>query len=482
MPSKGIQFYAYAAGDFSIEIGHKDAGDSRWVYKAFENTDGWEKEKFEVETNWFYTEGKVWIAVKRGSTVLKEITLPVDGFSGTSIELKELGQFTESPILGDDFMLSFGIFDADNVTFTGMPNKHQIYVSITPKMDAWQSDIIAAHGDPANLFPKNFFLPGSHDAGMYMSMVPEIGNLANTQNSNIQTQLQLGSRYFDFRPGLLDPAGARKFISDQGDKYLKKYLPFPFDKFISFTKETLMPAIEGVFRVLAKPELQHIHAIIPGETYTNFLEQIFSFLSDPAHRSEFVCLEICSNGIIRDAARPASSQELLHGLKAASEKYGVNFGGKECLEQSIESLIENNIRVIALDAINNSFSMKGSYSSKFETSDGFGLPAQEIENVLNKLSAKEVKDKDYLYLSCQLSANGTGGGIYQGIKCGNKFGSPLLATKPATDQKTFEFLLANKLKYHNNETIMLAGNDFYTNAFSHVASKVNRMKLGLPDQ
>jgi len=136
-----------------------------------------------------------------------------------------------------------------------------------------------------------FALPGAHDAGMFdMRVVREIlanrllatalgaaigmasaifgpraiANLAMTQKDNVRTMLDIGTRYFDFRPGWLHP------------------------HILAFNRM----------------ELYHQHGAIPGYSYVAFLVDVLKWLA--ANPSEIVVVGANTQGFAVDVMKPTA--------------------------------------------------------------------------------------------------------------------------------------------------------------------------------
>jgi len=92
-----------------------------------------------------------------------------------------------------------------------------------------------------------------------------IRNISLTQKEDISTQLNLGVRYFDFRPG-----------------------HYAWD---------------------AKSSLFHQHNVVPGCSLDSFCHQIIQFLEE--HESEVVVVSLNTSGFANDAMKPEESEVIV---------------------------------------------------------------------------------------------------------------------------------------------------------------------------
>ncbi|GAA5932339.1 hypothetical protein JCM1841_000853 [Sporobolomyces salmonicolor] len=188
--------------------------------------------------------------------------------------------------------ISFGFFDS------GIARSKQMYVYASRKLSKWLGDLISVDERELDVPFEKLAVAGSHDCGMLGRLNPELlafldlgsgdeipavaralplvrfllgllstfavpghrirlkilSNFAMTQKDSIESQLNMGVRFFDFRPGYS--------IFDIVDEM--------------------------------KGEIRHQYSIVPGVGYEIFLIDILAFLSD--NTSEIVVVELKSDG------------------------------------------------------------------------------------------------------------------------------------------------------------------------------------------
>jgi len=393
------------------------------------------------------------------------------------------------------------LYDSDAAIISDLPNAHQLYVCLTESQENWQQRLFKQCKDKNaydGLKLSNLFLPGSHDAGMYLNIDIGLSNLSNTQADDISTQLKLGSRYIDFRPGKLKSNWKEELMKFGDENYVEEYLErlqykgeneglFMTTYMVRYFLHQLVGKIgdygidkfEEMLNGTVSNEFQHIHAVIPGCTYKECLTDVFSFLS--ANQEEIVVIEVSGAGILDEIADKPTKAELDSILSSVSHQ-GVKVAYKSALDKNVKTLIENDERLIILYREDykdgeSGVNLKGSYSDSAYQS----YAAQNIINAINDElnAATSVDGTDGLYIALQLTANAKKGAIARGLAGSNTFTSPLRATKPRTDRETYTYLVENNLNYHDNKKIFLVGNDFYENAMTDMAIQVNRIKLGL---
>lgn len=155
-----------------------------------------------------------------------------------------------------------------------------------------------------------------------------LANISNTQKDTITSQLNIGIRFFDMRPG------------------------WCFHDVIH-TKRDLM---------------HHQHAIVPGCTYEDFLTQIFDFLA--THPSEIVVVELKDDGFVIREDRFREDKLVVHNMVPSVEELEKEMqhardaakepGAKEIvvagpadMNKTIGQLIQEKRRLILIDRVHN---------------------------------------------------------------------------------------------------------------------------------
>ncbi|MEL7250741.1 MAG: hypothetical protein AAFO03_20095 [Bacteroidota bacterium] len=506
--TKGIDCYVYVNGPgLSIQLEKKDS--DKQFDRSYTSSFLWNKKHLEIGggKESVIHDGFVQFTAYRNGIEIHKGKLRIGNFSG-DINSDDLAEMGISPIIGEDYCLNFGLYDADSGTKfsydwkhnsflkkSNLPNAHQLYISFTHKQDNWQQKLFDECSKPIieKLKPKNLFFPGSHDAGMHC-YIPSVAitNIANTQINDVSTQLEMGARYFDFRPGRLKANWQQILKEDvramqQDEPFWKRMLKsWPGYQLYAFAALASKYSAYKIIETLAKDEYQHIHSFIPGETYRSFLAGIFEFLNK--NEKEIVIIELSSSGFLSNLVDRPTPGELQHMLNSVAQ-YGIGVVDESGLDEPVESLIDQNKRVIILDRVRQEHADQEtkkklrfveSYSGYYETTDAERIP-QAIRRRINNLPIEHVKTADAVYIAMQITPTATSGGIQRSVKGSNIFTSPLRATKAQGDYLGYDFLTKDLLNDHANEAVVLAGNDFYDNAFTETAYQVNRLKLGLVD-
>ncbi|MBX9634270.1 MAG: hypothetical protein K2X44_04740, partial [Magnetospirillum sp.] len=344
----------------------------------------------------------------------------------------------------------------------------------------WMGDLMAAYPQAKNAEFQQFALAGAHDAGMFtlstvnsilsspyaagllgaLTIIPVIGpviatagaislaqapraitNLALTQKDNITTMLNLGIRYFDFRPG------------------------------------TLYSAIAGF-----NPGVRyHQHAVIPGYPYISFLQDVLTWLSQ--HPSEIVVVSANTQGIVEASMDPTAA-DLASDLTTAFTNAGltgkIGTGDSSSLGQTYAQLIASNTRLIFLNQI----------STPPETSkyDSYNVPGANyntnvpasIISAFQSMTAQGQAGSTYTVMQMQGTATGMGATvIVPAIATLSDASSPLMSTKADFDINTNPWLLNNVSKTLTANQLMVFLNDFVDNCMVSTAIGVTKQRMGL---
>ncbi|MGH6870489.1 MAG: hypothetical protein ACREHE_03190 [Rhizomicrobium sp.] len=358
----------------------------------------------------------------------------------------------------DNWAYSYGFYDS-GAGFGELTNHDQSYVYITPDVSSWMGDLTRRDAKYGAAPFRTFVLPGSHDAGMYdMSAVDKIAhnsaflgfifglagfataklaepfakeiaqNFAMTQKDQAARQLDMGARYFDFRPGTCAPG-----------------IP-----------------LGGIF---------HQHGPIPGVVYDHFLRETFNWLM--AHPTEIAVVCVGFAGFSADSMKPsyATLDETLKGAQRAVNGAPVKIGDRGDLQASYNDLIGSGKRLIVLygpdtDAPQALKAKKyDSYSPEvYETTK-----SSNIIGALNRMSKSGQAGYDYTVLQLQGTASSVGkaGTVFNA----SKSGSPLMSTKAAFDSVTYPWVVANARKNLGDGQLIVLLNDFVDNALTLHALK-----------
>ncbi|MFC6635245.1 hypothetical protein [Microbulbifer taiwanensis] len=414
-----------------------------------------------------------WFAEKNGSVIASKYAeiAPSTGNMGSS----NMGDMLNTPsIVTSDHAISYGFYDA-GPGWGSLTNQDQSYVYVTSNHSTWMGDLAGSTAASSKPFAR-FALPGVHDAGMFDpsfihelvrnsdylaallelgALTPFAGTLAGitvaelqalsageiekliigfsfTQKDNIATMLDLGIRYFDFRPGYC------------------------------------VPFYEG--------GIYHQHALIPGYPYNSFLRDVLGWLE--AHPSEIVVLNINDQGFVADDMTPSTEvlEEYFSSAVASSGASNIAIGDKDSLSQTYGQLIAQNKRLIFLNQIGSDYYHASKYDSynsgTYTTTD----PADVI-GALNGMSRSHQGGHDYTVLQLQATPEGTDGGILSNLTTLSDASSPILSTKAMFDRQTYTWLRQHVASRFDPDQTIVFLNDFGDNALVDIAKDISRDRI-----
>lgn len=420
-------------------------------------------------------------AKTNGSEVLSRYAeiAPSTGNLGST----DLGNMLDTPskVIPGQYAVSYGFYDA------GRNESHQAFLYLTDDYSHWMGNLAATK--PAVLaapFGK-FVLPGAHDAGMFTGLgsvgearelvhsliahygsstaaaaaigaalgwgaasLPVLGpllvaalasalvvlettdtplralvNLGYTQKDPTSTQLALGTRYFDFRPGY----NASFYRRDQ--------------------------------------LLRHQHAFIPGGRFDDFLRDVVDFLRD--HSQEIVVVNIKYDGFLEDGMKPADS-EITRYLGTALAGKGIALGDKTDLQTSYQELLDCRKRLIVLEGNDD---CRDSYSDSGYATDN----PDSIIDCLNQ--ALNQPEKTWTVLQLQGTYTATKEGIAKAVATLSNAASPLLSTKARFDHATYPWVAdRNHVANRCGDRLLVLLNDFVDNALTSHCLAITRQRHG----
>lgn len=468
MPSKGVDLYSFSTEGFSLR-GVKIVESSGSHYYPYPNDFDYFRDPYEMQGHLVDDNDILKVEAYVGSELLSDCSIQVSGNTG-NIPDSELDKIMGPAVITENGCFNFGLYYSDSGASDGLTNRHQLYGVVAENQSRWMEKLFQDIGQDKfeQLLLSDLVLPGSHDSGMYIKLPNHyFSAFANTQKDPIENQLALGARVFDFRPGTLKPGWAFKLYSDKLPWYLKALF--------GVMGINSAAALEIMFQEYEN-EVRHIHAFVPGETYERFLDEIAAFLEQ--NPQEIVVVNAVSNGI-EDAVDLAKKSDL---DQIASRVFGkfpnLRIGDKTSLKKKVKTLLDNNERLIIVGnkkvmGDSNSIEVKGSYNDTDYQSDN----SKNVIKALKKLSRSSWSGNDIVELSLQMTAQGTKGGIARIVASGVQAASPLFATKPATDMKTYPWLLAGNLQNANANALITIYNDYYDVGLTSVVSKILRERF-----
>jgi hypothetical protein len=370
-------------------------------------------------------------------------------------------------IITPKYSLSYGFYDCGMRTAANfLTNQEKSYVYLTHNYSEWMKDL--ARKNPQFLDrPLNVLaLAGAHDAGMFetfnfKSLLKNedfsnkfqlhiadslaysstnfsdvsnyleriVINLACTQKDDISTMLDLGIRYFDFRPGYC-------------------YEPFR--------------DLSGI-----QHKIFHQHAFIPGYLFYDFLCDIFKWLA--AHPEEIVVVNLNFQGFEEASMKPNIEDlvKLVQNAQLDTNTRNIAIGGKENLNETIRLLLNESKRLIFLNQIDvDSDALKyDSYNDEIYAT----IDVNDILTALDRMQWCQPKDDTYTVLQLQGTASADIKACSTSILDAMSLGSSdamslLMSNKAAFDNSTYPWLWSNVSNEFSPNSLLVFLNDFVDNA------------------
>lgn len=402
--------------------------------------------------------------------------------------LSDLSNMMLTPsIITSEYALSYGFYDCGTrVIDFHLTNHDRSYVYLTKNYSEWMKDL--ASEEPKFLErPLNVLaLPGAHDAGMFEVFNPKplfksedflnrlslhlndslvyksmnfsditghleriVINLACTQKDDIKTMLNLGIRYFDFRPG-----------------YCYGHL--------KHTPEF-------------KDQILHQHGFVPGYSYYDFLCDILKWLA--GHNKEIVVVNLNFQGFDETSMKPNADylMRLISNAQSATNTLDIAIGDKTDLSVMIKQLIDENKRLIFLNQIEANSDTHKYEANKYDSydcnKDKYATTnVNSILTVLDKMDPLLPEGKDYTVLQFQGTATADliacSTSIFDAVgRFSSDTMSPLMSTKADFDNSTYPWLVNNIPNKFSSNNLLVFINDFVDNAMVKHAIDVTRMRI-----
>lgn len=484
MPSKGIDFYGFVADGYEIEVrkanaGNKDNPDcvqhitSQSVLRFYSDhyeINTYSKTILGIEVPVpIYTEGRFQFIAKKNGQQLFERSIRVDGLSG-NIDSVDVNNIRIPSIVDQNYSLSFGLYDSDAGIISDLPNSHQVWATLTPNRAEWQRQLFEKYAHK-NIKLRHLILPGTHDTGMFTNLIDiALINLANTQRDGITRQLELGARFFDFRPAALRPDFMEGIASLASSNFMDAIKKIGFA-----TIATCLQPLVG--------QMRHLHMFLPGCQYDDFISETLSFLV--AHPKEIVVVKISKSGIESSFANIPSFNQVENYTRDLISKLGfehkIAIGKAENLDTNVNDLIDTKQRLILIS--NDDDKILSSYTDDDKKADRT-YKSYEPSHIINSLNyvVDEInkgnsKNKMLVDLQLQLTATGLTGAIARAVSATHISTSPLLATKAKTDFQSYSWLLNNLPNLSLDLPLISLIDDFYDNALTETSFSINDKRL-----
>ncbi|SDA03124.1 BZ3500_MvSof-1268-A1-R1_Chr11-1g03316 [Microbotryum saponariae] len=420
---------------------------------------------------------------------------PVTGIA-TGVSFNRTSETTAIFREEDDAMICYGFHDA------GEGRRSQIYVYVTPGKSNWLGDLISANDKWLDVPFSRLALAAAHDAGMFghpinaglLSLIQEgelghalagnietklaspvvrtlvdilesirlspnraLANIAMTQKDSFVNQLRIGVRFFDFRPG------------------------FCFHDVIH-TK---------------KGELYHQHAIVPGESYKQFLLDILNFLA--THPKEIVVVELKDDGFLIKKDKYRKEELVVYSMVPSEEELAavleqaraeaksdlgreIVLGGPNDLDATIGSLLEQKKRLIMIDRVH--------HAESWERDDSYDPVAYNTDDPSTIIAALEKMHARSSQPTPKVDGKPSPGAIYQlqATPTANLMSdvfasltysdssSLLTYVKPIMDRVTYPWLQSHKFEQSGLVVLL---NDFVEGVLVEHAVEISKQRAGL---
>jgi hypothetical protein len=472
MFTKGIDYYAFLDND-NFGVSFYAPGLTPVSYRSYASMS---KGNFQI------FEGKfAWEVIK--DRVLTRRFAEINPFAGNLLRSNLKNMMSTQSIIAPDSALSYGFYDCGIRTLANsLTNQDQSYVYLTGNYSEWMKDLANKHPEfldrPLNVLA----LPGAHDAGMFETfnfkhllgnedfldklssrlaypLMREskdiygyditdyveriVINTACTQKDDISTMLDLGVRYFDFRPGYC--YWSLREVPELGNKIF------------------------------------HQHSFIPGHLFYDFLCDILKWLA--THPAEIVVVNLNFQGFEEPSMKPSIDDlmKLVRNVQLNTITRNTAIGGKDDLSVPIKLLLNENRRLIFLNQINAVSDARkyDSYNDSYATTD-----VNKILTALNGMQRHPPKDDAYTVLQLQGTATADltvcSTSILDVISPGSSDAmSPLMSTKAIFDNSTYPWLANNVPRKFLPNSLLVFLNDFVDNALVKHAIDITRKRIDL---
>lgn len=363
-----------------------------------------------------------------------------------------------SPFVLDDAIITYGFYDSGHGE-AGLTNRHQCYVTICSRSnESWMGAVAPPESAQAQLPFARFVLPAAHDNGMntmenaravlkgispshnplmkeYLphltffdhlpdaaiaQMLPNIVYATSvTQKKPIRTMLDLGTRYFEFRPALL------------------------------------LPLFQEISSLPNKFYFQH--SCIPGVPLESFLDDQVAFLDE--HPTEIVTLHFRFDNIPAACKKPTKDEiaDHLNNACAKANKNGpLTWCGREDFITPIDDLRRSGKRLIVV-----------TLAEKYDSWTAQAYATLHTESIIGRFESMNTEGQhatDLTVLQCQATSQSIPEVLVHSVVASNTATSCLSSTKAMGDMRTLPWIRANanqRLKAERNIVVM---NDFIDGA------------------
>jgi hypothetical protein len=472
MPSKGIKCFAYIAVD-GVEVEFTVPKQS--IRRSFQRE--FLFDHLEVESSnlpRFKFTGTFEFIVRRDGRELTKQWVAVNTVTG-KIEDGTMVNMEQTPALfPEDVVITYGFYDA-GPGLAELPKQHQCYVTVTPNYANWMRDSIPQGSERANRPFCKMVLPSAHDIGMNnmassrsllqnagtglikevlgrslpraLSLINKLSDaaisriapdiiraLAITQKDTLDAILQIGARYFEFRPAKCHRQMHK--VSTLDDTWYFQ------------------------------------HGAIPGMPYRVLLDHICRFLA--CHNDEIIVLHNRWDGVPDACPRP-SDDDLNNVLRGILEGKNLDVGSQDDMQtKSIADLRNERKRLIIL--------RDTPQASNYDDDANATLTGDSMVAKLHCMCDADeppTRGNPVTLLQCQATATNIRDVIVATVLDNDVSTSPILATKPVCDAKILPLLRGPVgARLTREDGVVAVLNDFFDGATADVAIRLCEERLG----
>lgn len=468
MPSKGILCFSYlTVPGTSVEFTVPETSVTKTDLHMYQTS------HLEVESSAlprFKFTGRFQFTVHRDGRELTTQWVDVNSATGKLGDgtLKTMDQ--TPAVFVEDLVVCYGFYDA-GPGVAGLPKQHLCYVTVTRNLENWMRDVLPQNEDISSKKFSRMVLPAAHDIGMNSMTTPlalleragtgaikevlgrdlphvlgifnKVGDaavnriapdiiraLAITQKDSLENILQIGARYFEFRP-----AKCHRQLQKVGGLEDTWYFQ---------------------------------HGAIPGTKYVDFLRTLVTFLDE--HEGEVVVVQNRWDGVPGECPRP-SNDDLSNVLNDVLQGKDLAVGNlDDMLSKSIRELRSEKKRLIVLQNANQ--------VSNYDDNANATLNGDSMVDKLNDMSKDPPKGHPITLLQCQATATNIRDVIVASVLDADVSTSPILATKPVCDAKILPLLRGECGKcLTREESVVVLLNDFFDGATADVAIELCKERL-----
>ncbi|KAI9926291.1 hypothetical protein ASPWEDRAFT_45640, partial [Aspergillus wentii DTO 134E9] len=472
MPSKGVSVYTYVGvAGYSVSFSVPEQQALRDARHNF-TRDRLEVDSSKINGQGNFTGRFEWTVFRYGERIadayndINSSTGKVEG--GTMIATKDF-----HPIVTEDAIITYGFYAAGHGEFNGMTNRHQSYVTICSRENhAWMGTVAPPESPAAQLPFSRFVLAAPHDNGMnsmatcdsifqhlnkdlvavirklvpllrHVKHIPDhflmkklphiVYSLSITQKKTISVMLDMGARYFEFRPAKLLPM-FQKVSSLQDTFYFQ-------------------------------------HACIPGLAFDDFLREQVAFLDK--NPTEIVMIHIRWDNIVADCEKPTTTEleKMLNEACANTTNAPLTWGDRECFARPIEELRSTGVRlIVVVDA--------DKYDSW--TAEAYAtLSPDPILARFETMTTEGQETSDLTILQCQATSQSIKEVLVHSLVAAEGASSSLTSTKGWLDMHTLPWIRENALHKLRAERNIVIMNDFIDGATVDTSILLSKQRLSM---